>query len=93
MKSLIERIEHESASRVDGHVAPGAGRHSVNVRALGNDLLVGGRGSSMQIGSTSSTERCSQIREIIASVGSARRKYAEALRHISLPDEARGYLV
>jgi hypothetical protein len=91
-------VEHPTYLDLHGHVAPGAGRKAIHVRAVCDDLVIGGWaiGSSLQIGSTPSLERCSSMKEIIASVGGRATPSQNMQRPCAKsrwPDEARGSLV
>lgn len=64
-------VEHPAYLDLHGNVASGAGRQTVHVVALGDDLIIGGRGNRQQSADRldPSTERCASMKEIIASVG------------------------
>jgi len=82
-------IEYPTYLDLHGNVASGAGRQTVHVVALGDDLIIGGRGSQQQPADGLDPEH----RTVCIDEGdhrfsgrpsSAIAKYAEALRKISL---------
>src|SRR5690606_7934895 len=82
-------VEHPAYLDHHGNVASSAGRQSVHIRALGDDLIIGGRGNRQQSADWLDPEH----RAVCIDKGnhrfsgrssSAIAKYAEAFRKISL---------